>query len=75
MKVVCRASWHSKLGEPLDVQETGRLSVTDCGEISHPQAPAEEGERRFQMPKGPGTMHKYLDTGRATLFKGVVDCT
>ena len=27
------------------------------------------------MPKGPRAMHKYLDTGGATLSEGVVDCT
>ena len=44
MKAVCGASWHSKLGEQLDIRETTRLSVADCGEIRNPQAPAGEGE-------------------------------
>ena len=74
MKAVCGASWHSKLGEPLDVQETARLSITDCGEISTQRTPAGEGARRVPGPEGSRAMHKYPDTGGATLFDGVVDC-
>ena len=74
MKAVCGASWHSKLGEPLDVRETTRLSITNCGEIDTQWTPAGEGARRVPGPEGSRTMHKYPDTGGATLFDGVVDC-
>ena len=74
MKAVCGSSWHSKLGEPLDVRETTRLSIIDCGEISTQRTPAGEGARRVPGPKGSRAMHKYPDAGRATLFNGVVDC-
>ena len=74
MNAVCGVSWHSKLGEPLDVRETTRLSIIDCGEISTQRTPAGEGARRVPGPKGSRAMHKYPDAGRATLFNGVVDC-
>ena len=61
MKVVCGASWHSKLGEPLDIREPTRLSITECGKVSTPRVPTGEDERRVRMPKGPRAMHKYLD--------------
>ena len=74
MRAVCGASWHSKLGEPLDVRETTRLSITDCGEISTQLTPDGEGALRVPGSEGSRAMHKYLDTGGATLFDGVVDC-
>ena len=74
MKAVCGASWHSKLGEPLDVRETTRLSITDCGEISTQRTPAGEGAQQVPGPEGSRAMHKYPDTGGAALFDGVVDC-
>ena len=74
MKAVCGASWHSKLGEPLDIREPARLSITECGDVSTPWVPTREDEQRVRMPKGPRAMHKYLDMGEATLFEGVVDC-
>ena len=46
MKAVCGASWHSKLGEPLDIREPTRLSITECGEVSTPGVPTGEDERR-----------------------------
>ena len=44
MKAVCGASWHSKLGEPLDVREPTRLSITECGGVSTLRVPAGEDE-------------------------------
>ena len=37
MKMVCRAFGHSKLVEPLDIQEPVRLSITECGDVSTTQ--------------------------------------
>ena len=37
MKAVCRAFGHSKLIEPLDIQEPVRLSITECGDVSTTQ--------------------------------------
>ena len=74
MKGVCGASWHSKLVEPVDIREPTRLSITECGDVGTPQVPTREDERQIRVPKGPSAMHKYLDTGEATLFEGVVDC-
>ena len=73
MKAVCGASWHSKLVEPLDIQEPTRLSITECGDVSTPRGPTREDERQIQVPKGPRAMHNYLDKGEATLLEGVVD--
>ena len=37
MKVVCGAFGHSKLGEPLDIQEPVRLSITECCNVNTTQ--------------------------------------
>ena len=74
VKAVCGASWHSKLVKPLDIQEPTRLSIAECGNAGTPRAPTREDERRIRVPRGPRAMYKYLDTGEATLFEGVVDC-
>ena len=63
MKVVCGASWHSKRGEPLDIREPNRLSITECDEAGILLVPTGGSERRVRMPKGPRAMHRYIDTG------------
>ena len=37
MKAVCGAFGHSKLVEPLDIQEPVRLSITECSDVSTTQ--------------------------------------
>ena len=74
MKAVCGASWHSKLVEPLDVQEPIRLSITECGKVSTSQVLTTEEVRQTHVPRGSNAMHKYLDTGKVTLFEGIVAC-
>ena len=37
MKAVCGAFGHSKLVEPLDIQEPVHLSITECGDVSTTQ--------------------------------------
>ena len=64
MKAMCGASWHSKLVEPLDIQEPTRLSITECGGVSTLQVLTTEGGRQIRVPKGSKAMHKYLDTAR-----------
>ena len=74
MKAVCGASWHSKLVEPLDIQEPIRLSITECREFSTLRVLTTEDGRQIRVPKGSNAMHKYLNTGEVTLFEGIVAC-
>ena len=74
MKAVCGAFGHSKLVEPLDIQEPFRLSITECGDISTTQVLTTEDGRQIRVPKGSNAMYKYLDTGEVTLSEGNVAC-
>ena len=53
MKAMCGASWHSKLVEPLDIQEPIRLSITECGSVSTPQVLTTEVGDRSACPRDP----------------------
>ena len=74
MKAVCGAFGHSKLVEPLDIQEPVRLSITECGDVSTTQVLTTEDGRQIRVPKGSNAMYKYLDTGEVTLSEGNVAC-
>ena len=74
MKAVCRAFGHSKLAEPLDVQEPVRLSITECSNVSTTQILTTDDERQICVAKGSKAMYKYLDTGEVTLSEGNVAC-
>ena len=47
MKAVCGASWHSKLVEPLDIQEPIRLSITECSDVGTTQIVTMEDGRQI----------------------------
>ena len=74
MKAVCGAFGHSKLVEPLDIQEPVRLSITECSHVSTTQVLTTEDGRQIHVPKGSNAMYKYLDTGEVTLSEGNVAC-
>ena len=74
MKAVCGAFGHSKLVEPLDIQEPVRLSITECSDVSTTQVLTTEDGSQIRVPKGSNTMYKYLDTGEVTLSEGNVAC-
>ena len=72
MKAVCEAFGHSKLVEPLDIQEPVRLSITECRDVH--KFLTTEDRRQIRVPKGSNAMYKYLDTGEVTLSEGNVAC-
>ena len=74
MKAVCRAFRHSKLVEPLDIQEPIRLSITECSNVSTAQILTTEDGQQIRVAKGSKAMYKYLDTGEVTLSEGNVAC-
>ena len=65
---------HSKLVEPLDIQEPIRLSITECSDVSTTQILTKEDGRQICVAKGSKAMYKYLDTGEVTLSEGNVAC-
>ena len=74
MKAVCGAFRHSKLVEPLDIQEPVRLSITECSDVSTTQILTTEDGRQIRVAKGTKAMYKYLETGEVTLSEGNVAC-
>ena len=65
---------HSKLVEPLDIQEPVWLSITECSDVSTMQILTTEDRRQIRVAKGTKAMYKYLDTGEVTLSEGTVAC-
>ena len=74
MKAVCGAFRHSKLVEPLDIQEPVRLSITECSDVSTTQILTTEDGQQIRVAKGSKAMYKYLDTGEVTMSEGNVAC-
>ena len=65
---------HSKLVEPLDIQEPIRLSITECSDVSTTQILTKEDGRQICVAKGSKAMYKYLDAGEVMLLDGNVAC-
>ena len=47
MKAVCGAFGHSKLVEPLEIQEPIRLSITECSDVGTTQIVTMEDGRQI----------------------------
>ena len=63
MKAVCRAFGHSKLIEPLDIQEPVQLSITECSDVSTMQILTTEDECQIWVAKGMKAMYKVQVSG------------